>query len=106
MLTLYFSPGACSMASHIGLEETGAAYVEKPTLLPKGEKDVWFTGAFAGYERLFAVEKELKKDGSLSKEDHQNLAALRYAHRCNSLARPASESYGRPRAMSSAPRFA
>ena len=38
MLTLYFSPGACSMASHIGIEETGAAYVEKPTLLAKGEQ--------------------------------------------------------------------
>lgn len=38
MLTLYFSPGACSMASHIGLEETGAAYEEKPTLLAKGEQ--------------------------------------------------------------------
>ena len=38
MLTLYFSPGACSMASHIGLEETGAPYEEKPTLLAKGEQ--------------------------------------------------------------------
>lgn len=37
MLTLYFSPGACSMASHIGLEELGAAYEKKPTLLSKGE---------------------------------------------------------------------
>ena len=37
MFTLYFSPGACSMASHIGLEEIGAPYEEKPTLLAKGE---------------------------------------------------------------------
>lgn len=38
MLTLYFSPGACSTASHIGIEETGAPYEEKPTLLSKGEQ--------------------------------------------------------------------
>jgi glutathione S-transferase len=38
MMTLYFSPGACSTASHIGLEETGAPYEERPTLLAKGEQ--------------------------------------------------------------------
>ena len=37
MLALYFSPGACSTASHIGLEEAGAQYEERKTLLMKGE---------------------------------------------------------------------
>jgi glutathione S-transferase len=38
MLTLYFSPGACSLASHIGLEETGTPYELKPILLAKGQQ--------------------------------------------------------------------
>ena len=38
MLTLYFSPGACSTASHIGIEECGAAYTEHPILIAKGEQ--------------------------------------------------------------------
>jgi glutathione S-transferase len=38
MLALYFSPGASSLASHIGLEESGAPYEERPTVLAKREQ--------------------------------------------------------------------
>ncbi len=38
MYTLYFSPGACSMASHILLEECGAVYDTKLVALAKGEQ--------------------------------------------------------------------
>ena len=38
MMTLYFCPGACSLASHIGLEETGAPYEIKPILLAKKQQ--------------------------------------------------------------------
>jgi glutathione S-transferase len=38
MLTLYYSPGACSMAPHIALEEAGAPYALQLVSLPKGEQ--------------------------------------------------------------------
>jgi glutathione S-transferase len=37
MLTLYFCPGLCSLASHITIEETGAPYAEKVVNVMKGE---------------------------------------------------------------------
>ena len=37
MLTLYFCPGLCSLASHITIEETGTPYAEKVVNVMKGE---------------------------------------------------------------------
>jgi glutathione S-transferase len=72
MLTLYFSPGACSMASHIGLEETGTEYVEKPTLLAKGEQKT------EAYLRINPRGKvpSLSVDGSIITENTAILAYL------------------------------
>jgi glutathione S-transferase len=38
MLTLYYSPGVCSMAPHIALEEAGATYALQLVSIPKGEQ--------------------------------------------------------------------
>jgi glutathione S-transferase len=38
MLTLYYSPGACSLAPHIALEEAGASYALELVSIPKGEQ--------------------------------------------------------------------
>src|SRR5580704_1585965 len=38
MLTLYYAPGACSMAAHIALEESGEKYTPQRVDLAKGEQ--------------------------------------------------------------------
>lgn len=37
-LTLYYSPGTCSLTQHIALEEAGAAFDGKPISLKKGDQ--------------------------------------------------------------------
>ena len=38
MLTLYYAPGACSLASHVVLEESGEKYEPKKVDLAGGEQ--------------------------------------------------------------------
>ena len=74
MMKLYYSPGACSMASHIALEESGIPYEEKPTMLAKGEHK---TEAYLKINPRGKVPA-LDADGEILVE---NTAILTYLHR-------------------------
>jgi glutathione S-transferase len=73
-MKLYFSPGACSMASHIALEESGVPYEEQPTMLAKGEHR---TEAYLKINPRGKVPA-LDVDGQILVE---NTAILTYLHR-------------------------
>src|ERR1700740_1213816 len=72
MLTLYYAPGACSLASHIVLEESGETYEPKKVDPPGGEHS---TEAYLKINPLGRVPALLLDDGSPLTE---NTAILPY----------------------------
>jgi glutathione S-transferase len=72
MLTLYYAPGACSLASHIVLEESGEKYEAKRVDLAKGEQR---TEAYLKIHPLGRVPALLLDDGEPLTE---NTAILPY----------------------------
>jgi glutathione S-transferase len=72
MLTLYYAPGACSLASHIVLEESGEKYEGKRVDLAKGEQR---TEAYLKIHPLGRVPALLLDDGQPLTE---NTAILPY----------------------------
>ena len=55
MLTLYYTPGACSMAAHIVLEESGEEYEAKKVDLAGGEQRTEFVCEMLARTRLSCV---------------------------------------------------
>ena len=76
MLTLYYSPGACSMASHIGIDESGAPYEAKPIALAKGEQK---TPEYLAINPRGKVPALRLDDGAILTE---NTAILSYLAKC------------------------
>jgi hypothetical protein len=59
------------------------------TLLPKTDADIWLAAAFADYEKIYSLEKGLKKEAGtkgLSDKDRDRLAAAMYSYRSMYLA--------------------
>jgi hypothetical protein len=59
------------------------------TLLPKTDADSWLAAAFADYEKIYSLEKALKKrarEKGLAEEDRDRLAVALYGYRSSYLA--------------------
>jgi glutathione S-transferase len=75
MLTLYYAPGACSMASHIALEETGAQYTPRLVQFAKAEQQsAEYRDAVNARGKVPALQTD---DGILT----ENVAILTYLAR-------------------------
>ena len=61
MLTLFYAPGACSMAAHIALEESGEKYTPTKVDLSKGEQ---LTADYKKIHPLGRVPALLLDDGA------------------------------------------
>jgi hypothetical protein len=56
------------------------------TLLPATDADIWLATGFANYERIVAMENQLRKEshnGKLSTEDRQKIGLALFAHRAD-----------------------
>ena len=76
MLTLYYGPGACSMAAHIVLEESGEKYEPKRMDLSKGEQK---TEAYLKIDPLGRVPALGLDNGSAADREHRHPAVPRQA---------------------------
>lgn len=74
MTTLYYAPGACSVASHIALEETGAPYETVRLDLAKGDQRA---PAYLAINERGRVPALVDEDGVLT----ENTAILRHVAR-------------------------
>ena len=75
MLTLYYAPGACSTASHIALEESGAAYTPRLVQFAKAEQQsAEYLGGVNPRGKVPALQTD---DGILT----ENVAILTYIGR-------------------------
>ena len=108
MYTLYYSPGACSMAVHILLEELGASYEavkvdlragegQKPEFLklnPRGQVPVLVEDGAPLKEGAAIIIHLLEQHNSplLPKDGPERAAALEWICWCNATLHPA---YGR-----------